>query len=182
MRHAAFLRGINVGGRRATGEQLCAPFEALGFSHVSSFLASGNIAFDTDAAVDDLEPRIEEALATALGFPVEAFVRTVTEVAGVVGQQPFAAEVAAGSAGKPQVTFLREAPSPTGMTAALELATDQDRVAVIGREWFWLPSDGISSSSLDVRAMERAIGRGTTRTRATVDRLHARMLRDPPAF
>jgi hypothetical protein len=46
-RYAAFLRGINVGGRRVTGQQLCAPIEALGFQEVTSFLASGNVTLAT---------------------------------------------------------------------------------------------------------------------------------------
>jgi hypothetical protein len=46
-RHVAFLRGINVGGRRVTMAQLCAAFEALGFAEVGTFLASGNVTFST---------------------------------------------------------------------------------------------------------------------------------------
>jgi uncharacterized protein (DUF1697 family) len=56
------------------------------------------------------------------------------------------------------------------------VATDDDRLAVVGREWYWLPSGGVSQSSLDVPTVERLLGRGTTRTRNTVVRLHARFL------
>lgn len=112
-RRVAFLRGINVGGRRVTGTQLCAPVEALGLGEVGTFLA--------------------------------------------------------------QVTFLHEPPDPDAVAHAVAHASGQDRIAVIGREWYWLPQAGISTSSLDVRAVERALGRGTTRTRATVTRLHARL-------
>jgi uncharacterized protein (DUF1697 family) len=175
MRHAAFLRGINLGGRRVTGEQLRAPFEALGFRQVASFLASGNVAFDTDD-VDDLETRIEAALRTSLGYPVETFVRTATGVAEVIARHPFDAHTVAASDGKPQVTFLRETPVQQAVDAAMAHATDQDRLSVIGREWYWLPSGGMSQSPLDVRAIEQALGRGTTRTLATVTRLYTKLL------
>jgi uncharacterized protein (DUF1697 family) len=178
MRYVAFLRGINLGGRRVTGEQLCVPFEELGFEHVSSFLASGNVIFDTDP-VDHLEAVIETALQEALGYPVETFVRTADEVSEIVAHSPFAAEVVAASAGKAQVTFLRRAPAPAERDAVLALATEDDRLAISSREWHWLPSGGISQSSLDVRAIERVLGRGTTRTRGTVTRLHAKLLVDP---
>jgi uncharacterized protein (DUF1697 family) len=193
MRYAAFLRGINVGGRRVTGPELSAPFEALGFRAVASFLASGNIAFSVDAhdgtdgidvaATTDatdlaelLEPRIEAALADAFGYGVDVFVRTAAEVADVARHQPFSADDVDASGGKLQVTFLRRAPTRAGVEEALTHASDQNRLAFAGREWYWLPAGGLSDSSLDVRAIERAIGRGTTRTANTVARLHAKWL------
>jgi uncharacterized protein (DUF1697 family) len=175
VRHAAFLRGINLGGRRVTGEQLCAPFEELGFQRVSSFLASGNVVFDAGDE-HELDDRIEEVLASALGFPVEAFVRTAAEVAAVASCEPFPAPVLAATAGKLQVTFLHRIPEASDVEAALTQATDEDRLAVVDREWYWLPSGGVSQSRLDVRAIERVLGRGTTRTANTVARLHARYL------
>lgn len=172
--YAAFLRGINVGGRRVTGEQLCAPLVAMGFEQVASFLASGNLTFVTaDAGV--LETRIENALRAALGFEVEVVVRSAAEVAEVAGCQPFPAELIEATAGKLQVTFLRDQPDPTSVEAAVAQSTDQDRLTVIGRQWYWLPTAGISTSTLDVTAIERALGRGTTRTLNTVTRLHARL-------
>ena len=178
MRYVAFLRGINLGGRRVTGEQLCAPLRELGLTEVSSFLASGNVVFDA-ASPDDLESRIEAALEAALGYTVEAFVRDGAEVSEVAARQPFPAAAISASTGKPQVTFLRQAPAPAEVEAALAHDSDDDRVAVIGREWYWLPSGGISQSLLDVRAIERALGRGTTRTHNTVARLHARFVLGP---
>lgn len=181
MRYAAFLRGINLGGRRVTGAALCRPFEELGLEEVASFLASGNVTFRATAADGpvDLEARIEAALQAALGYPVDTFVRTAAEVRAIAEQQPFAAEAVAASDGKLQVTFLRHEPTPDAAAAALAQEDDHDRLAVIGREWYWLPSGGISRSSLDVPAIERALGRGTTRTARTVARLADRLPPDP---
>ncbi len=185
MRYAAFLRGINLGGRRVTGEQLCAPLVDLGFDNVASFLASGNLVFDAGNADDpdagdDLEVRIADQLEAALGFPVETFVRTAAEVATIVAFGPFSADVVAASAGKPQVNFVRTPPSPEVVEAVLAYGTEEDRLVVHGRQWYWLPSAGVSNSGLDIRAIERALGRGTTRTLTTVARLHAKRLAGNP--
>lgn len=182
MRDAALLRGIDLGGRRVTGAELCGPFEELRFAEVASFLASANVTFRAGDGADvpsadavDLEECIEAALQTALGYPVDTFVRTAAEVTAIAEQQPFAAEVVAASSGKLQVTCLRPEPSSDAAAAALTVATDEDRLAVIGREWYWLPSGGLSQSSLDVPTIERALGRGTTRTARTVARLADRL-------
>jgi uncharacterized protein (DUF1697 family) len=173
-RYVAFLRGINIGGRRVTSTQLCGPFETLGFGEVGTFLASGNVTFATDET-DDLEPRIEAALQSALGFDVDAFIRTAGELARVVAFEPFPPELLDATGGKLQVTFLRDDPDPCAIDAALAHASEQDRLAVAGREWYWLPAAGISTSALDVKAVERALGRGTTRTVNTVARLNTRL-------
>ena len=44
-RCVAFLRGMNLGGRRIKNEQLRAEFEALGYADVGTFRASGNVLF-----------------------------------------------------------------------------------------------------------------------------------------
>lgn len=135
--YVAFLRGINVGGRRVTSTQLCAPFETLGFGEVGTFLASGNVAFATDET-DDLEARIEVALQSALGFDVDVFIRTAGELARVVAFEPFPPDVLDASDGKVQVTFLRDEPDRSAIETALAHASGQDRLVVAGREWYWL--------------------------------------------
>ena len=48
-RYAAFLRAINVGGHVVKMEVLRAAFEDLGFAGVETFIASGNVIFETRA-------------------------------------------------------------------------------------------------------------------------------------
>ena len=45
----AFLRAINVGGHLVKMDELRGLFEALGFSNVETFIASGNVIFDSKA-------------------------------------------------------------------------------------------------------------------------------------
>ena len=47
-RYAAFLRGMNLGGRRITNRDLAAAVTGLGFEDVETFRASGNVIFAAD--------------------------------------------------------------------------------------------------------------------------------------
>ena len=46
-RYVAFLRGINLGKRRPPMSELKRLFEELGFTNVATFIASGNVLFET---------------------------------------------------------------------------------------------------------------------------------------
>lgn len=172
VRYFAFLRAVNVGNRRLTNEQLLAPFRELGFSDVAAYQAAGNVTFRTDGAVD--ASVVEAALTEAYGFETPTFVRSSTEIAALARIEPFPPDELAGTAGKVQVTFLRDAPSPDRVAAFAELAPEEDRVRVIGREWYWLPVANMSASTLPVRDIERLFGAMTMRTLGTVARMWTR--------
>jgi uncharacterized protein (DUF1697 family) len=170
----AFLRAINTGDRRLTNEALLAPFGELGFTDVAAYQAAGNVTFGCDdpGLVD--EGRIEDVLAEAYGFEVPTFVRSAGEVAALVVAEPFTAKELASTAGKVQVAFLRSAPTPDQLVALHALAPAEDRVVVIGREWYWLPVEGISASQLPVSRVEGVLGELTMRTLGTVQRMAAK--------
>lgn len=178
-RYAAFLRGINLGTRRVTGEELRAPFTELGWTDVATFLASGNVVFTTDEEdEDELTERIATKLEERLGYPVQTFLRTGAELADIVSRTPFTADAYERSSGKLQVMLLPAEPEADAVDAALDLASDDDLVEVSGRELFWLPSGGISQSDLDLAAVGRLVGPGTIRTANTLARMHAKFFDD----
>ncbi|HEX5610889.1 MAG TPA: DUF1697 domain-containing protein [Solirubrobacterales bacterium] len=173
--HVAFLRGMNLGGRRIKNEELRAEFEALGFSEVATFRASGNVVFASDEGSEaKLTGTVEAGLGDALGYEVPVFLRSCAEVKAIAAQQPFDAKQVAASKGKLQVLFLDKAPSAKDRKAALAEATGEDRLAIEGRELYWLPSGGISESELDLKAIEKAVGAGTMRTMGTVEQIAAK--------
>ena len=175
-RYVAFLRGMNLGNRRITNEELRKHFEAMGFGEVATFRASGNVIFNDDSgeAETKLQKRVERELDERLGYDVAVFLRSIEELAAVASHQPFDAKLVAASKGKLQVQFLAGKPNPKATKEALALATDEDRLAIEGRELYWLPSGGISDSELDLKALDRALGRGTTRTMGTVAQIAAK--------
>ena len=73
-RFIAFLRAINVGGGRTVKMQsLRQVFDSLGFSKVATFIASGNVVFETTTKeTKAFERTIEKALKTGFIFLVFA--------------------------------------------------------------------------------------------------------------
>jgi uncharacterized protein (DUF1697 family) len=76
VRHVALLRGINVGGRTLVKmADLKTCVEGLGFDRVSTYIASGNVLFESDE--DDaakLAETIEEAIEQRFELPVKVVV------------------------------------------------------------------------------------------------------------
>lgn len=175
-RFVAFLRGMNLGNRRLKNEELRAEFEALGFAAVATFRASGNVIFDSDEGESEaaLTKTIEAGLGKGLGYQVPVFLRSATEVAAIAAREPFPAKLVAASEGKLQVSMLSQKPAAVARKAALALASDEDLLAIEGRELYWLPSGGISESELDLKSIDKALGRGTMRTMGTVEQIAAK--------
>ncbi len=173
-RYVAFLRGMNLGRRRITNDELCGCFEDLGLSDVSAFLASGNVVFATRKRADGLERFIADGLERALGYDVRTFVRSAADVCAIAERAPFDADALAASTGKVQVALLGAAPSAPAKKRALAQATADDRLAIHGRELYWLPAGNMSDSELDVAGIEKAVGTMTIRTKRTLERIAAK--------
>lgn len=174
-RYVAFLRGINLGGRRIKNDDLRVPFEELGLNDVATFRASGNVVFSADGEGESrLAKRIETGLGEALGYEVPVFLRSAGEVRAIAAHEPFEAGVVEASAGKLQVSMLAGEPPPGARKQALALATDDDRLALRGRELYWLPSGGMRDSDLDLKAIEGALGASTMRTKGTIEQIAAK--------
>src|SRR5215216_880237 len=90
MKYVAFLRAINVGGHTVKMDHLRSLFEALGFSNVETFIASGNVIFDSKSQnTKALEKKIESCLEEALGYKVATFIRATDELAAIANYKPF---------------------------------------------------------------------------------------------
>ncbi len=174
--HAAFLKGMNLGNRRLTNEELRAHFEAIGLGEVATFRASGNVVFSAPARRGEraLVELIERELAALLGYPVATFVRTREEVVAIAAAEPFDAATRAHLHGKPQVMLLGSAPNATARRKALALAGDEDALALCGRELHWLPAGGVSESALDHAELARLLGPATVRTMGTIEQIAVR--------
>jgi uncharacterized protein (DUF1697 family) len=90
MTYVALLRGINVGGnRKVEMAKLKLTFERLGFSHVKTLIASGNVIFVSGS--DDkmgLTKKIEDAIEKDFGFPVAVVLRSLAEISDLVDAIP----------------------------------------------------------------------------------------------
>ena len=173
--YVAFLRGMNLGGRRIKNEELRKEFEVLGFSEVACFRASGNVVFTAEEADEGkLTSRIEAGLGEALGYEVPVFLRSAEELQKIAAHEPFDSSTLQASKGKLQIAFLTAKPKPPAHKKALALSTGADRLAIEGRELYWLPQGGLSESDLDLKAIGTALGPTTIRTMGTVEQIAAK--------
>jgi uncharacterized protein (DUF1697 family) len=159
-RYVAFLRALNVGGHVVKMDVLRKQFEAMGFSEVESFIASGNVVFSSKG-MRDLDGKIAAALGRALGYEVRTFVRTVAELAEAAAHAPFVEkEVAA--CPTYLVGFLSKELDSDAARRFSALETDADRFHVRGREFWWLSKNRQSEPAISGRVLERALGEPTT--------------------
>jgi uncharacterized protein (DUF1697 family) len=137
-RFFAFLRAINVGGRNITMEELRRLFEAMGFTGVESFIASGNIIFSTPAKdASKLAEKIEDRLRRSLDYEVKVFVRTMSELTAIAQFRPFPAPRLK-SAQALNVAFLTAPLDRPTTKSIMAHKTPVDDFHVQGREVYWL--------------------------------------------
>jgi uncharacterized protein (DUF1697 family) len=178
-RYVAFLRGMNLGGRRIANSDLCAAFDRIGLPEAATFRASGNVIFDAPEDAEEgraaLSERIERGLEEILAYAVPVFLRTAAETRAIAAFEPFSAARVEASKGKLQVVLLTSKPKARARREVLAHATDLDALAIEGRELYWLPSGGTIDSGLDLKAIAKLIGGLTTmRTKGTIDLIAAK--------
>src|SRR2546422_219512 len=176
----AFLRAINVGGHTLTMDELRGLFRTLGFKGVQTFIASGNVIFETPSAdTKALEQKIESHLRKSLGYEVKTFIRTESELAAIARYRPFD-EAQVRSAKAFNVAFLAGPVKAEAKKSLMALKTEIDDFHVHGREAYWLCKKKQSESMFFNVGFERILGvRVTVRGMNTVVRLLARYA-DPP--
>ncbi len=171
-RWVGFLRAINTGTRRVRGDRLAELFEALGFTEVSSFQASGNVLFSADEP-DVLE--IERTLEAGLGYEVPTVLRSAQAVRDLANTMPFSDSELAATERRVQVILLRDRVPTETLGSALSDPPPGNLLRPHGGDVFWLPNTGISDSTLDLSGIERRLGPVTVRTLNTVQRVAARL-------
>ncbi len=135
--------------------------KALGFANVRTYIASGNLVFESDADESWVKRELERALAQYAGKPVGVVVRTGAELAGVLAGNPF-------SEAPPNRTvaiFLDERP-PADFLSGVRGRRDEEIAAGV-REIYVHYGTGMAASKLKIRA---AAG-GTARNINTIAKL-----------
>ena len=88
--YVALLRAVNVGGTgtlpMADLRFLCSD---LGFVCVETYIASGNVVFDSKSSPAAVKSALEARLLAHAGKPIGVAVRTAAEIAAVLKDNPF---------------------------------------------------------------------------------------------
>lgn len=155
--YAAFLRGINVGGKRvvkmAALRALC---QQLGLADVRTYIQSGNIVFSSAEEEAALRPKLEDALETVFGFAIPVTLRPADELVSLLARFPFgeAQRNAASEATDAETEYVylwQEPPSDGALRKALDGYDGADLCALHGRSLYLLCSVSIRDSKLAAR-------------------------------
>ncbi len=178
-RYIAFLRAINVGGRTIKMDELRSMFEAQGLANVETFIASGNVIFESDLDAPTLETRIDDYLASSLGYRVEVFLRTSAELANILDYKPFTTADMARDGATLHIAFTAQPVSHESTTALQDARTSVDQLHAHEREVYWLIQGKMSDSKITLPQLNKLIGAPyTVRNSNTIRRLVAKY---PPA-
>ncbi len=89
---AILIRGINVGGKnKVSMVELQKCLEELGFSNISTFIASGNVIVTSDKRADEVQAQIEKALPESFKLDselIKALVLTRNQLQAIIDNKP----------------------------------------------------------------------------------------------
>lgn len=160
-KYVAFLRAINVGSHLVKMDYLRTLFEALAFTNVETFIASGNVIFDSKSSnTGALEKKIEKHLMKALGYEVATFVRSIEDVERIAGAQTFSAKELNGST--LYVGFLAQSPSEESRRELVKCSNKSNVFAINDRELFWLCRVKFSETDFSGARLEKILKMKTT--------------------
>lgn len=144
--YVALLRGINVGGHRPVKmSELRTTLEKVGCTNVATYINSGNVVFAHDEKSEaKLLAIVEAAIAKQTGFEVDVVLRTRSELAKVVTNNPF-------KKAKPEqlyVFFMAKKPARDALATFDAKPFEPETFAIVGRELYVLLPNGLGRSKL----------------------------------
>ncbi len=160
--YIALLRAVNVGG---TGKLPMADLKTMcadaGFSNIRTYIASGNVIFETTLGAAKAKIALEAKLQHYAGKPVGVMIRTVPEMAAVVENNPFPHA----APNRTVAIFLNDAPGKDAMAGIT--GNKDEEISVGAREIYVHYGDGMADSKLKIPAAKN----GTARNMNTVGKL-----------
>jgi uncharacterized protein (DUF1697 family) len=162
--YVALLRGVNLLGvstlRMADLKSIA---EELGLDCVRTYIASGNLLFQSGGSEEELRLMLQERLLRHMGRDVRVMLRTAEELEAIVRSNPFPDQ----NGNLVQAFFLNETP-PSDLLESVRNRAHDERIAVGPREVFVAYGErGIGKSRLRIPAAEA----GTARNMNTVVKL-----------
>ena len=156
MRYAAFLRGINVGGKTSIKmERLREVFESLGFQNVKSYIQSGNVLFDADETDDTEIAALIEAAVEKEFFKTPVMVRSIDEIKDAIENNPFKNEIFEDKLF--HLVFLAEKLTGEKIEILLSKSCENEQFAVRDRDVYCLLRSGVADSLLGKKFIDNKL-------------------------
>ena len=156
----ALLRAINAGIALPMAELRDIAAE-LGFANPRTYIASGNLLFESALSEADVKRLLEVRLTEHVGKTLTTMIRTAAELPQAVAANPFAAE----PGNRVAAIFLDTAPPASILTDHKHLG--DERIALGNREIYVHYPDGMGKSRLTIPGARS----GTARNMNTVAKL-----------
>jgi uncharacterized protein (DUF1697 family) len=161
-KYIALLRAVNVGG---TGLLAMADLARLcteaGFTKVKTYIASGNVVFESRASAATVQAKLAKCLHAHAGKPVGVLIRTSEEIAAILKANPFR-----GKAMKYTLAVFLDEPPPADTVAKLAGRKDEE-IRLGKREIYVHYPSGMGRSKLKIPAAKA----GTARNMNTITKL-----------
>jgi uncharacterized protein (DUF1697 family) len=158
----ALLRAVNLGGYgKLPMAELKAMCEAAGFQSVRTYIASGNVVFQSKKTEAQVKAILGTALAAYAGKSVGVMVRTAAEMSAVLRGNPFPKMPA-----NRTVAFFLDGPPPEDALRTISNRTTEE-IRLGLREIYAYYPDGIGNSKLKIPAAKN----GTARNMNTIAKL-----------
>ncbi len=157
----ALLRAVNVGKRKVPMSELREVCRDLGYQHVATYIASGNLVFAADTPAKAVEAELEPAIAQRFGFPVDVISRTAGQWTKHAAANPFSKE----SDSEPNHTMMlvsKSAVAADAVATLTERTGPGDRVTTAGGALWIYYASGMARSKLTPTFIDRAVGSPTT--------------------
>jgi uncharacterized protein (DUF1697 family) len=163
----ALLRGVNVGGIAIRSADLAAVFrDTLGVDAVRTFLASGNVRFESTDKTSDraaLKARIEAALRDRFGYDAWIVLVTLDELQRAIDEFPFDA---AAEERQPWVIFCVDTGTRDELVAAAEgMDAEKDPLAKGPGVVYWNPMKGSTTDTAFAKVLSKAAYKARTTNR-----------------
>jgi uncharacterized protein (DUF1697 family) len=167
-RYVALLRGVNVGGVTIRMSELAALVAGLGYTDVTTVLASGNVLVTSADAAADVQHVLEAALRTRFGYEAWVHVLTVDTIRAIAAAYPFER-----SAERHAYVVFAVTPEVRAELLAVELDPAVEQAAPGEGVIYWSVPKGSTLDSALGKAQAKAAYRPwlTTRNLNTVEKL-----------
>jgi uncharacterized protein (DUF1697 family) len=161
-KYIALLRAVNVGGTGLLAmADLVRVCSEIGFTKVKTYIASGNVVFESRASAITVQAKLAQSLHVHTGKPVGVLIRTAEEIAAILKENPFR-----GKAAKYTLAIFLDKAPPADTLA--QLAGEKDEEIRLGKREIYVhyPS-GMGRTKLKIPAAKA----GTARNMNTIAKL-----------
>jgi len=167
-RYVALLRGVNLVKRNRVAmaplRELCAE---LGCSNVRTYIASGNVVFDSTETAAVLRKKLEQGIEREFGISIIVVVLSAADLAKAIKQNPFPKA----EDGTLHAAFSEDDIAKADIDRLSALQLEPEEVAIVGRTIYMYLPVGYSNARMP-REIDRVKVKVTIRNWRTVNALN----------